>query len=154
MKYIVRSIKYFAYLGIILTIILVLLSLFGVIGSSLDEIFKDGADSLWKIAGILAVFAAIYPYLGFGKRQVIIPGAYSEIRDELVELMHQRGYILVSEDGDNPVFRLSSPASRITRMFEDRLTFTRTISGFTIEGPSKDLVRVAAAIETKFRIDE
>ena len=59
MKYLVRSIKYFAYLAIILCIFLVLLSVFGLIGSTLDEIFRDGAQSLLKIGGILVIFAAI-----------------------------------------------------------------------------------------------
>lgn len=151
MKYIVRSIKYFAYLAIILCIFIVLLSVFGVVGTNLNDIFKDGADSLWKIAIIIAVFAAIYPYLGFGTRKAFVPGSYAEIRDTLMDVMHQRGYVLESEEGENPTFRLASPVLRVTRMLEDRVTFTKTLSGFDIEGPVKDLVRIVGALESRYR---
>jgi hypothetical protein len=153
MKYIVRAIKYFAYLAIILCIFIVLLSVFGVVGTTLDEIFKDGAGSLWQIGAIIAVFAAIYPHLGFGRRNAFVPGAYDEIRLGVVDLMHDRGYVLEDESGENLKFRLKSPVMRLTRMLEDRITFTRTATGFELEGPVKDLVRIVNAIETRFRTE-
>lgn len=151
MKYLVRAIKYFAYLAIILCIFIVLLSVFGLVGNSLDEIFRDGAQSLLKIAGILVIFAAIYPRLGFGTRNVFIPGAYDEIRGGIVDVMHDRGYVLEAEEGENLKFRIQSPVTRVFRMFEDRITFTRLATGFELEGPSKDLVRIISALEYKFR---
>ncbi len=150
MKYLVRAIKYFAYLAIILCIFIVLLSVFGIVGSNLNEIFKDGAASLWKIAAIIAVFAAIYPHLGFGRRNAFVPGAYEEIRSGVVEVMHDRGYVLEDESGENLKFRLQSPVMRITRMFEDRVTFERIGTGFELEGPVKDLVRIVSALEKRF----
>ena len=151
MKYLVRAIKYFAYLAIILCIFIVLLSVFGLVGHSLDEIFKDGSRSLLKIGGILVVFAALYPRLGFGTRKVFIPGAYGEIRGGVVDVMHDRGYVLEAEEGEDLKFRLQSPVMRVFRMLEDRITFTRTATGFDLEGPTKDLVRVANALEYRFR---
>ncbi|MCR5519118.1 MAG: hypothetical protein K6F21_02185 [Bacteroidales bacterium] len=151
MKYLVRSFKYFAYLAIMLCIFIVLLSLFGLVGSSVDDIFRDGANSLWKIAGIIAVFALIYPRLGFGTRNALVPGSYEEIRSGVVDVMHNRGYVLESEKGEDLTFRLQSPVMRVTRMFEDRITFTRTGTGFELEGPVKDLVRIASALESRFR---
>ena len=151
MKYLVRSIKYFAYLAIFLCIVLVLLSVFGVIGSSVNDIFREGTTSLLKIAGILAVFAIIYPRLGFGTRKAFVPGAYGEIRLGVVDLMHERGYVLESEEGENMTFRLQSPVMRLFRMLEDRITFTRCGTGFELEGPVKDLVRIARALESRFR---
>ena len=151
MKYLVRAIKYFAYLAIILCIFIVLLSVFGLVGNSLDEIFRDGAQSLLKIAGILVIFAAIYPRLGFGTRNVFIPGAYDEIRGGIVDVMHDRGYVLEAEEGENLKFRIQSPVTRVFRMFEDRITFTRLATGFELEGPSKDLVRIISALEYKVR---
>ena len=153
MKYVVRAIKYFAYLAIILCIFIVLLSLFGLVGNNLNEIFRDGARSLWKIGGILVVFAALYPRLGFGTRNVFIPGSFSEIRGDVVDVMHDRGYVLEAEEGENLKFRLQSPVMRVFRMLEDRVTFTRTATGFELEGPSKDLVRIVSALEYKFRSD-
>ena len=151
MKYLVRAIKYFAYLAIILCVFLFLLSVFGLIGNSLDEIFKDGSQSLLKIGCILVIFAAIYPKMGFTTRKVFIPGAYGEIREGVVDVMHDRGYVLEVEEGEDLKFRIQSPVTRVFRMFEDRITFTRTATGFDLEGPAKDLVRVVSALEYKFR---
>ena len=151
MKYLVRAIKYFAYLAIILCVFLFLLSVFGLIGNSLDEIFKDGSQSLLKIGCILLIFAAIYPKMGFTTRKVFIPGAYGEIREGVVDVMHDRGYVLEAEEGEDMKFRIQSPVTRVFRMFEDRITFTRTATGFDLEGPAKDLVRVVSALEYKFR---
>ena len=151
MKYLVRAIKYFAYLAIILCIFIILLSVFGLVGSTLDEIFKDGAQSLLKIGGILAIFAALYPRLGFGTRSALVPGAYEEIRTGVVDVMHNRGYVLEAEEGENLKFRLQSPVMRLFRMLEDRITFTRTATGFELEGPSKDLVRIVSALEYRSR---
>ena len=118
MKYLVRSIKYFAYLAIILCIFIVLLSVFGLIGNSVDEIFKNGAQSLWRIGLILLVFAIIYPRMGFTTRKVYIPGAYGEIREGVVDVMHDRSYVLEAEEEENLKFRIQSP---VIRAFRDRL---------------------------------
>ena len=134
MKYMVRAIKYFACLAVMLFIFIFLLSVFGLVGTNPDEIFRDGTASIWKIALILLVFALIYPRLGYGKRDVFVPGAYPEIREGVVDVMHARGYVLEGEDGENLRFRLRSPVIRVFRMFEDRISFERYVTGFLIEG--------------------
>ena len=46
MKYIVRSLKYFVYLIVILTLIIVVLVLAGFVEGDLSKIFVNGYDSL------------------------------------------------------------------------------------------------------------
>ena len=139
------------YMAVILFVILYALSAFHVVGGRVDEIFRNGKDSLWQIAVILAVFSALYPSMGFGRRTAVIPGSYQEIRADVLQIMVSKGYKLEKEEGENLSFRHRSPVRKATRMFEDRLTFTRTISGFEIEGPVKDSVRVISALEYRFR---
>ena len=81
MKYLVRVIKYFVYLTVILTLFIAVLIAFKMVGTSVDEIFRDGARSLWQIAGIIAVFAAVYPAMGFTRRGAIVPGSYARAPD-------------------------------------------------------------------------
>ena len=38
-------------------------------------------------------------------------------------------------------------------MYEDRLTFTRSFSGFEIEGLRKDVIRIVYGLESAFRND-
>ena len=47
-------------------------------------------------------------------------------------------------------FRLRSPLNRLTRMFEDRITMTRELPGFMLEGPSKDVTRLIYGLESRF----
>lgn len=151
MKYIVRALKYFVYLGLLLAVILFALSLFGLVGGSIDEIFKDGMQSLWKILGILGIFSAIYPAFGYGKRRLMTPGAFEEIRDGIVSAMAERGYELEKEEGENLSFRLRGGVQRFLHMFEDRLVFTRCMGGFDVEGRIRDSVRVISGLEYRFK---
>ena len=151
MKYIIRAAKYFLYIAVFLVILLVLLSLFNIIGGNVNEIFRNGTKSVWQIALLLVAFSALYPALSFGRRDAIVPGSYEQIRDGVVMLMEDRGYMLEREEGENMVFRFRSPVRRISHMFEDRITFTRSMSGFELEGYIKDIVRVISALEYRFR---
>lgn len=147
MKYIIRSVKYFFYLAVMLVLFIFVLSMLGLVGNSPEEIFRDGTRSLWQIAAICAGFAAIYPSLAYGRRRAVVPGSYEELREEVVEAMHSRGYILESEDGEVMCFRQKSPVVRLFQVFEDRITLTKTLSGFELEGQNKALVRVIGALE-------
>ena len=153
MKYIIRALKYFLTLAVILVVFIALLRLFHLVGGEgegLAGMFRNGTDSIWQIALILLVFSAIYPRFGYGTRTVIIPGAYSEIRDGVVETMRARGYEIEKEEGENISFRRTGTFARLSRAFEDRITFTRRMTGFDVEGFNRDLVRVISALEYRF----
>ena len=64
--------------------------------------------------------------------------------------MQNRGYRLEKEDGSVRTFRLRNLVNRLSRMDEDRITITRTPSGFSLEGLTKDVVRLVHAIEYQF----
>ena len=61
--------------------------------------------------------------------------------------MESRGYRIETEDGGTITFRLRNKLNAITRMLEDRITFTRTATGYDVEGLTKDVVRVAGNLE-------
>lgn len=147
MKYFVRAVKYFIYLTVILAIVLYAMVLLKFTDGNIQTMFRNGYDSLWMIAGMLAFFSAIYPKFGFSTRKAIVPGAYGEIRDAVIDVMDSHGYKLEKEEGENLSFRLRSPLSRISRMTEDRITLTRTVSGFDLEGLTRDVVRLRPALE-------
>ena len=154
MKYIIRALKYFISLALILVVFIALLRLFNLVGGEGEGIagmFRNGTDSIWQIALILLVLSAVYPRFGYGTRTVMIPGSYAEVRDGIVETMRARGYELEKEEGENLSFRKSGTFARLSRAFEDRITFTRCMTGFYVEGYSRDLVRVISALEYRFR---
>ena len=150
MKYILRSIKYFIYLAIMLAIFIAELLALGFIEGPIDNIFKNGADSIWQMALIVAAFAAVYPMLGYGKRNVRIYGEPEQVWPEIVEFMNGRGYILTEGDAQSAKFRLASKLKRIMSMGEDTITFTRNIGGYSLEGRTKEIVRLDTGLTQRF----
>jgi len=154
MRYLVRAVKYFFYFLIIFVVLMALMIAFGFVEADIDTMFRNGTDSLWQIAVMLVVFGAAYPFFGFTKKEVWITGEYGEIRDGVQAYMQRRGYVLESEEGENMTFRCAGPINRTFRMFEDRITLTRSFSGFTMEGLRKDVVRLGMGLEYSFRNGE
>lgn len=154
MKYIIRAIKYYIGIVVLLIAVLTVLTLLHLTSGNIAEMFRNGYDSLWQMALMFLAIALIYPKFGYNRRGVIIPGEYSDIRDGVVSYMEDHGYRLESEEGENMTFRSASPLNRIFRLFEDRITLTRELGGFYVEGLTKDIVRIINGLEYKFRNPE
>lgn len=151
MKYIVRVLKYFVFITVVMVAILLVLSLAGVIGKDVHAMFRNGWNSVWQIALMFLAVSALYPRFGFCKRGARIPGTYGEIRPGLVRFMAGRGYEVEKGEGENLSFRLKSPLQRFGKLlFEDRITFTRDRAGFYVEGRTKDVVRIVSGLEALF----
>ena len=154
MKYVIRAVKYFLYFCILLAAMLAILSVTHVIEGPVEGMFREGYDSLVKIAIMFGCVSAVYPMFGFIKKEALIPGEYSEIRGRIIEYMENRGYRLESEQDENMTFRSRSVVTRLFRMYEDRITLTRRVTGFDVEGLRKDVVRVAYGLESALRRPE
>lgn len=147
MKYLTRSAKYFVYLLIVLSIIIFALVTFKVVDSDIETMFVHGYDSLWQMALIIAAFALLYPCFGYTRRNIHMGGGETpELRAKVADLMEKRGYRLKNEGGDSLTYIKRAPFARAMKMFEG-LTFTRTIDGYEVEGLSKEVIHVAAALE-------
>lgn len=153
MKYIVRSLKYFVYLMVILTLIVVILVLAGFVEGDLSKIFVNGYDSLWQIALMMAVFAAIYPRFGFSTRTAHFYGTPEEADAALHNVMERLGYRFEKKDGDCDCYIKRSPAARLLKMYEDRISVRHIAAGLEIEGLTKDMVRIVSGVESANRED-
>lgn len=154
MKYIVRAIKYFFTLTIVLCLMLFVMVKLKLVNGDISTMFIHGYDSLWQMALIVAAFAAVYPSVGYGKRTVTVPGSDEELRPVLDGMMEARGYRIEKEDRETIRFVKKSPVARALKMWEDGISVTRLIDGFVFEGRTKDVVRVVSAFEAKIsRVD-
>lgn len=151
MRYIIRALKYFVYLTLILILFVAVIYLITAKGAPLESMFKDGYNSLWKMALIVAAFAAVYPSFGYGKRRIRATGPADEIIPKIEATLNARGYVLENRDAqDNLVFRKASKLDRAAKMFEDTVRFTRALSGYEMEGKLKDIVRLDTALYQVF----
>ena len=147
MKYIIRAIKYFFYFAFITTAIVVALVLIGAVEGDINEIFDGGYTALWKIAAFFAIVAAVYPKVGFIRREIPVSRDWNDIKEETIGYFKDRRYILESENGNTVTFRCRDIASRISKMYEDRIILTQTPEGWVMEGLRKDVLRLAAGWE-------
>ena len=168
-RYIIRVVKYFIQLMVILAVIIAILIVAKVVDSDISKIFVNGYDSLWQIALMMACFAAIYPRFGYGRRQAIVPGSDEEVEPVLRQVMEAHGYV---EEGDSShslrmtgkagmtgtdgmtgtgirCFRKKSVTARLTRLWEDRISVERCATGFELEGISRDVVRLVNALRDR-----
>ena len=154
MKYLVRSVKYFFYFALLSTALITALVLIGAVETDINEIFEEGYNSLWKIGVFFAAVSAVYPKVGFIGRNVAVNREWSEIREEAISFFSDRRYELESETPDQITFRIKGTAGKLSKMFEDRVTVTRTLDGYVFEGLRKDVLRLGASFENKFYSSE
>ena len=155
MKYLVRVLKYFVFITVVMALILFVLSLLGIVEKDVNAMFRNGWDSLWQIGLMFLVVSAVYPRVGFCRRGARIPGTYEEIRPGLVRYMAERGYEIETEEGENLTFRRKGFIARLGKLlFEDRISFERDRAGYYIEGRTKDVVRIVSGLEHIFRNGE
>ena len=147
MKYFIRAIKYFIYFSLMCAVIVTVLVLIGAVEGGVDNIFDEGYRSIGKIAIFFAVVAAVYPKVGFIRREVPVKRNWNEIREETVGYFRDRGYIVEHEYSDSVTFRCKGFASRLSKMYEDRITIKATPEGYEMEGLRKDVLRLAAGWE-------
>jgi len=147
MKYIIRALKYFCYLIIFLTLIILALVLTGFVEADLSKMFVNGYDSLWQIAILMLVIALLYPRFGFSSRTAHIYGSPEELRADVVRAMERLGYRLEGEKDGGWTFLRRSAVSRALKMWEDRITLSPSGAGLKVEGLTRDLPRVVSALE-------
>ena len=150
MKYTIRAIKYFFYFAILSTALITALVLIGAVENDINAIFEEGYNSIWKIAVFFAAVSAIYPKLGFINRSVAVNRDWNDIRNEAIQFFNERRYELESEASDKITFRIKGSAGRLSKMFEDRVTVTRTLDGYEFEGLRKDVLRLGTGFENRF----
>ena len=150
MKYIVRALKYFVQITIIMSLIIVALMLTGLISKAINIAFRQGWTSVLYILGMFALVAAVYPRFGYATRHVTAAGEYTELRDGVIRIMEERGYSLEKEADGVMSFRSRSPWIRAARMWEDRVTITHELGGWSVEGLNKDILRIVNALQYNY----
>ncbi|MBQ7773734.1 MAG: hypothetical protein IJ383_06685 [Bacteroidales bacterium] len=147
MKYLIRSVKYFVYFTVVCSIILVLTFHFSVKPEGLtliDMLLVDG--SIYKMLAFFVAVAAVYPALGFQKKQIYVSNV-KEHRKEIVELFENANYVIDSESATSISFKLRNPFMRLLRLYEDKVIIDYADYPVLIEGLRKDVLRFSRNIE-------
>lgn len=154
MKYLIRSVKYFIYFSLLCSAIVAALVLIGAVEGNIDAIFSEGYKSVGKIAAFFAIVAAVYPKVGFITRSMTTDKQWTEIREDVLQYMNEHKYLLESENEGIVTFRFKGTAGRLSKMFEDRLTLSKTEDGYQLEGLRKDAMRLSMGLENILSKDQ
>ena len=148
--YLRRALKYFIQLTIIFAIIIGILMLSNMASKDINTAFRHGWQSVHMILAAFAVMSLIYPFFGYGKRQVQATGDPSDHWKNIEKIMASRGYSFVGETPEGgQKFKLENVVSRVARLWEDTITINPVLGGFQVEGLNRDLVRVVMALDRK-----
>ena len=152
MRYLIRACKYLVYFAIIFFVMVVIIYMFSsqkAAGLSFVDLFREG--SLPKIALFFVFVSAIYPWLSFQKKELYLNGPFTKYAEMVDEVMKSQDFVLENQDATSVSYIKRSAYARLTRMYEDRVTFTTTDNPVIVEGYRKDLVRILSAINYKVR---
>ena len=155
MRYLIRSLKYLLYFVIIFFLCLVLVVIFSHQSlADIPSLFKEG--SLLPICLIFIGFAALYPAVGYRKARLVLDGEWKDYRDAVMKTMKDAGYRLEQEDARTMKFRSDRATTRISRMWEDAITFELQENDpalVMVDGPSRDTLRLVGGIYYNYRME-
>ncbi len=140
--------KYFFHFVLLMTVIILALVFIGAVEGDINEIFEDGYDSLWKIAVLFALIAAVYPKFAFISRRLEIEADWETVRNKAVSYFSERRFAVETEEADRITFRRIGLGARIAKKGEDRITLSRTDDGYTLEGLRKEIFMFATGLES------
>ena len=154
MKYFIRSVKYLFYFSFVCGIILVLTFHCSVKPEDLtlmDMLLVD--NSLYKMLAFFVAVAAVYPALGFQKKEVYISN-FKENKKQIIELFENANYVIANESATSISFKLRNPFLRVLRLCEDYVTIDFSGNPIVMEGLRKDILRFSRGIEYICRSEE
>ena len=147
MKYFIRAVKYFFYFAFLTAAIIFALVFIGAVEGNIETIFEGGYSAIWKIAVFFAVIAAVYPKFGFVSRKLMTSADWETVKGTAAGYFQEKGFRVESKGADHISFRRRSPAGRLAKMCEDRITLTRTDEGYMLEGLRKEVFLYATGLE-------
>lgn len=150
LRYIIRSLKCLLLVGILFSLVVVIMFYTSEHDANLRP--WNLFDGNWtKVILFFVAYAAVYPLIGYSKREIAFGDGFPERRQEIAGVLRDMNFvpedILLSEA--NNVLRLhnNSGIIRLLRLWEDTLTLTGQDGMIIVEGQRKDVVRASMRIE-------
>ncbi|MFI3280710.1 MAG: hypothetical protein R3Y44_01930 [Rikenellaceae bacterium] len=133
MRYLIRSLKYFAMLAIVFIAVTFFVSLAGSLelsGKEQIDLFMANNGAL-KIL-FLAIISALYPIFGYIARDV--EGNIVENEGQIIVAMESAGFSLKSKSDGVLTFKANTILRRVTFLFEDQISVSQRGESIHIEG--------------------
>ncbi len=152
MRYLIRSIKYFVALCVLIAGIMALNLSTGIASLSLGEtfyvMFHTPRGMLLPAAVIL--LSLFYPKFGFLRRQV--EGDIAKHRELLLNAMQSAGYALCDESNGVFRFRADNFVRRTMMLFDDEITVCQVGDHIVLDGNRRGVARVEYRLDSYIRM--
>ena len=149
-KYLLRAVKYFIFIFVFFVILICIIFYTSQHDPGLMpwDMFKGNEKNLLLF---FIVFSFAYPFIGYGKREVVVGKHYEEHKAEIQNMLAEAHMNFVREDkdfeGSTMIYHHRNMFIRFMRLFEDTLKI-RYINGvLQIDGIRADVVRFSHNIE-------
>lgn len=148
MKHFIRSVKYMMYFivlcGLLLSLTFYTSTRPAGIDNPLDLLMMEG--SWWKMLLFFVVFSAVYPLLGFQKKEIYVTN-FADNKKEIIALFLNANFVVENDSATTITFRIKNKFLRLIRMYEDRVTVDFSQNPVIIDGLRKDTLRFSRGIE-------
>ncbi len=146
-RYILRSVKYFVLMCVLVVALLWLKVHYNQLPISLGDyvqLYLHGTNGAMA-AVMIVVLALTYPRFGFTKREVA--GSMERHRTQLLNAMELAGYVLQSEANGVMVFR-GTLLVRLGALGEERIEVRQVGEHIELSGLRRTTVRIAARLDS------
>ena len=151
LRYIIRSLKCLILVGIMFSIVVLVMFYTSEHDANLRP--WNLFDGNWtKVLLFFLVYAAVYPLIGYSKRDIAFGEGFSERRQEIAGVLRDMNFVpedvMKSESTEVLKLHNNSGIIRALRLWEDTLSLTANDGMVTVEGQRKDVVRASLRIES------
>lgn len=146
MRYIIRAIKYYIYICILCTILVLCIGFIKNTGFNPELLFKDGYYSILYCLGFLALISCFYPMLGYCKQNIVCRKDFESAKGDICSVILNKGYVLSDDKGDRLVFKSTNLYKSITKLGEDKIYVSKISGGIEIDGIRTDVVRLKISL--------
>ncbi len=141
-KYLIRFAKYVVYFMVLLTTFTVIMEY------TKPEPFKGFTLELFQMYLLIGIgFSAIYPLLGFGKREIYLNRTFADDRGQIEKIMDALGLVKESEEGSIIVYRYKSKVKKFFLLYEDSVVINSSNNPIVVSGPLKEIRRMKMMFE-------
>lgn len=144
MRYLVRSVKYFAAFCVIYLAVvwLSVSTMKGMDVSMWDYVLANFQTTRGQLLAVaVVVLSALYPRFGFITRRV--KWDMEDDRDQIIASFALAGFTLRSEGDGRMVFRATSPLDKLVMLFEDEITVEQYGQWIDITGIRRGVAKIA-----------
>ncbi len=151
-KYLIRVLKFIVFYSVLVLIMLAIVFYTSEHTISFREFLQpESGNNLRSMIILIVAFSAVYPFIGFGKREVHMNRSFDKDKEVVTGMVSDMGYVLVSDYDNKLVFKSKRILTRIFRVFEDKITIDYSDNPLIISGMRRDIMRVSQHIQYHFR---